>query len=237
VSIRVLIADDQQLVRVGFGLIIKPQKDMQLVGEAADGREAVALAAKLRPDVILMDVRMPRLDGLEATRRVLADPALQHTRILILTTFDLDEYVYDALRAGASGFLLKDAPPERLIEGIRLVAAGDALLAPSITRRVIEGYVRQPAPRIPTAPGLDELTAREREVLELVARGESNAEIARRLYVTDATVKTHVAHVFSKLQLHDRVQAVVYAYENGLIHPRGTAAPSSPGESPIQRVS
>ena len=158
-----------------------------MVGQAADGREAVALAVKLHPDVILMDVRMPQLDGLEATRRVLADPALQHTRILILTTFDLD--------------------------------------------------VRQPAPRPPTAPGLDELTAREREVLELVARGESNAEIARRLYVTDATVKTHVAHVFSKLQLHDRVQAVIYAYDTGLVHPRGSTPTSHPAESPVQRVS
>jgi DNA-binding NarL/FixJ family response regulator len=234
VTIRVLIADDQQLVRVGFGLIIKPQKDIELVGEAADGRQAVDLAVKLRPDVILMDVRMPHVDGLEATRRVLADPGLQHTRIMILTTFDLDEYIYDARRAGASGFLLKDAPPERLIEGIRVVAAGDSLLAPSITRRVIEGYVRQPAPHIPTAPRLDDLTTREREVLELVARGESNTEIAQRLFITDATVKTHVAHIFTKLHLHDRVQAVVYAYETGLIHPRRTTP--TPSELPVQDV-
>jgi DNA-binding NarL/FixJ family response regulator len=223
VTIRVLIADDQQLVRTGFGLIIKPQEDIELVGEAADGHEAIKLAAKLRPDVILMDIRMPRLDGLEATRRVLADPALQHTRILILTTFDLDEYIYDALRAGASGFLLKDAPSEQLIEGIRVVAAGDALLAPSITRRVIEAYVRQPAPHLPDRPELDELTPREREVLELIARGSANADIARRLYVSDATVKTHVAHVFSKLNLHDRAQAVVYAYETGLVQPHAAA--------------
>jgi DNA-binding NarL/FixJ family response regulator len=222
VSIRVLIADDQQLVRTGFGLIIKPQRDIELVGEAADGHEAAELAAKLRPDVILMDIRMPRLDGLEATRRVLANPTLQHTRILILTTFDLDEYVYDALRAGASGFLLKDAPSEQLIDGIRVVAAGDALLAPSITRRLIEGYVRQPSPHLPTTPGLDELTRREREVLELIARGHSNADIARELYVSDATVKTHVAHVFAKLDVHDRAQAVVYAYETGLVHPRAS---------------
>jgi DNA-binding NarL/FixJ family response regulator len=219
VSIRVLIADDQQLVRTGFGLIIKPQRDIELVGEAADGHEAVELAAKLRPDVILMDIRMPRLDGLEASRRVLGDPALQHTRVLMLTTFDLDEYIYDALRAGASGFLLKDAPSEQLIEGIRVVAAGDALLAPSITRRLIEGYVRQPAPHLPDAGGLDELTPREREVLGLIARGFANADIARRLYVSDATVKTHVAHVFSKLHLHDRAQAVVYAYETGFVEP------------------
>jgi DNA-binding NarL/FixJ family response regulator len=223
VSIRVLIADDQQLVRTGFGLIIKPQKDIELVGEAADGHEAVQLATRLRPDVILMDIRMPRLDGLKATRRVLADPALQHTRILILTTFDLDEYIYDALRAGASGFLLKDAPSEQLIEGIRVVAAGDALLAPSITRRLIEGYVRQPAPHLPDAHHLDELTPREREVIELIARGYANADIARRLYVSDATVKTHVAHVFAKLDLHDRAQAVVYAYETGLVRPRAAA--------------
>jgi DNA-binding NarL/FixJ family response regulator len=224
VSIRVLIADDQQLVRTGFGLIIKPQRDIQLVGEAADGREAIELAATLRPDVILMDIRMPRIDGLEATRRVRADPALQRTRILILTTFDLDEYIYDALRAGASGFLLKDAPSEQLIDGIRLVAAGDALLAPSITRRLIEGYVRQPAPPSADSPGLDELTRREREVLELIARGHSNADIARQLYVSDATVKTHIAHVFSKLNLHDRAQAVIYAYEIGLVQPRTAAA-------------
>jgi len=223
VSIRVLIADDQPLVRTGFGLIIKPQKDIELVGEAADGYQAIELAAKLRPDVILMDIRMPRLDGLEATRRVLADPTLQHTRILILTTFDLDEYVYDALRAGASGFLLKDAPSEQLIDGIRVVAAGDALLAPSITRRLIEGYVRQPTPRVATTPALDELTRREREVLELIARGHSNADIARQLYVSDATVKTHVAHVFAKLDLHDRAQAVVYAYETGVVQPRSLA--------------
>ena len=219
-SIRVVIADDQQLVRTGFGLIIKPQKDIEVVGEAGDGREAVALAATLRPDVILMDIRMPRLNGLEATRRVLADPVLQYTRILILTTFDLDEYVYEALRAGASGFLLKDAPSERLIDGIRVVAAGDALLGPSITRRLIEGYVRQPAPNMPAARSLDELTPRERQVLELIARGHPNTGIARQLCVSDATVKTHVAHVFSKLNLHDRAQAVVYAYEAGLVQPR-----------------
>jgi len=226
VSIRVLIADDQQLVRTGFGLIIKPQHGIELVGEAADGREAVELAAKLCPDVILMDIRMPRLDGLEATRRVVADPELQHTRVLILTTFDLDEYIYDALRAGASGFLLKDAPSEQLIDGIRVVAAGDSLLAPSITRRLIERYLRQPAPHLPDAAGLNELTPREREVLELIARGHANAEIARRLYVSDATVKTHVAHVFSKLNLHDRAQAVVYAYESGLAQAR-TAGPGA----------
>jgi DNA-binding NarL/FixJ family response regulator len=228
VTIRVLIADDQQLVRTGFGLIIKPQQDIELVGEAADGHEAVELAAKLRPDVILMDIRMPRLDGLEATRRVLANPTLPATRMLILTTFDLDEYVYDTLRAGASGFLLKDAPSEQLIDGIRVVAAGDALLAPSITRRLIEGYVRQPVPNIPAASSLAELTAREREVLELIARGHSNADIARQLYVSDATVKTHVAHVFSKLNLHDRAQAVVYAYETGFVQPRPPATASEP---------
>jgi DNA-binding NarL/FixJ family response regulator len=166
---------------------------------------------------------MPRLDGLEATRRVLAEPTLHATSILILTTFDLDEYVYTALRAGASGFLLKDAPPEQLIAGIRTVASGDSLLAPSITRRLIESYLHRHAPPTADAPGLGELTAREREVLELVARGHSNAEIASQLWVSDATVKTHVAHLLSKLQLRDRVQAVVYAYETGLVHPNATA--------------
>jgi DNA-binding NarL/FixJ family response regulator len=219
-SVRILIADDQQLVRAGFALILRPQPDIEVVGEAADGHEAVALARELHPDVVLMDVRMPRLDGLEATRLLLSDPALGATRVLILTTFDLDGYVYEALRAGASGFLLKDAPPEQLVVAIRTVAGGEALLAPAITRRLIEDFIRRPAPgAVPDGPGLEELTPREREVLTLIACGRSNAEIASQLVVSDATVKTHVAHVFSKLSLRDRTQAVIYAYETGLVQP------------------
>jgi DNA-binding NarL/FixJ family response regulator len=218
-SISTLIVDDQQLVRAGLALILKPPPDIEVVGEAGDGHEAIALARELQPDVILMDIRMPRLDGLEATRRVLADPELGATRVLLLTTFDLDAYVYDALRAGASGFLLKDAPPEQLIAAIRTVAAGDALLAPSITRRLIEGFLRHPPRHTPHITPHEDLTPRELEVLELIAGGHSNTEIASRLVVTEATVKTHVAHIFSKLGLRDRAQAVVYAYETGLVEP------------------
>ena len=224
-SIRTLIADDQQLVRAGLSLILRPHPDIEVVGEATDGHEALALAHRLRPDVILMDIRMPGVDGLEATRCVLADPALAATRVLILTTFDLDGYVYDALRAGASGFMLKDAPPERLADAIRTVAAGDALLAPSITRRLIEGFLRR-TPIHAEAPGLQELTPRELEVLELIATGQSNAEISARLVVTEATVKTHVAHIFAKLSLRDRAQAVVYAYETGLVEPGAAREPA-----------
>jgi DNA-binding NarL/FixJ family response regulator len=215
-TITVLIADDQALVRGGLRLIVNTQDDMQVVGEASDGREAIELARRLRPDVVLMDIRMPHLDGLEATRQLSSDQALAATRLLILTTFDLDAYVYEALRAGASGFLLKDAPPEQLVDAIRIVARGDALLAPSITRRLIERFLRQP----PLAPAgskpLDQLTTREREVLELIAHGLSNSEIAVRLYLTEATVKTHVAHIYRKLGLRDRAQAVVYAHEAGV---------------------
>ena len=220
-SIRVLIADDQQLVRAGFALILKPHADLDVIGEAADGAEAVALAAQRRPDVIQMDIRMPGMDGLEATRRVLADPAQAKTRVLVLTTFDLDDYVYAALRAGASGFLLKDAPPEQLVAGIRTIATGDSLLAPSITRRLIEGFINRPAPGARDAPDLQDLTPRELEVLELIGRGRSNTEIARQLVVSETTVKTHVAHVFSKLAVRDRAQAVVVAYETGLVQPGG----------------
>jgi DNA-binding NarL/FixJ family response regulator len=221
VSLGVLIADDQALVRAGFRMILEAEEDMDVVGEAADGREAVEEARRLRPDVVLMDVRMPDVDGIEATRRLLGDDGAA-VKVVMLTTFDMDEYVYDALRAGASGFLLKDVPPEQLVDGIRAVASGDALLAPSVTRRVIEEFVRRPPDSVRTAPPeLAELTARELEVLKLVARGLANAEIAKELFISETTVKTHVAHVLMKLQLRDRVQAVVFAYESGLVLPGG----------------
>ena len=217
-SVRVLVVDDQALVRAGFRMILEAEADLDVVGEAIDGREAVDEARRLRPDVILMDVRMPRMDGIEATRRLLETDAA--AKVLMLTTFDMDEYVYEALRAGASGFLLKDVPPEQLVAGIQAVASGDALLAPSVTRRMIEQFVRRPpaAARRPPA-ALTDLTAREREVLELLGRGRSNAEIAQAFVVSETTVKTHVAHVLTKLALRDRVQAVVFAYEAGLIQP------------------
>jgi DNA-binding NarL/FixJ family response regulator len=218
-SLGVLIVDDQALVRAGFRMILEAEEDMEVVGEAADGREAVTEARRLRPDVILMDVRMPVVDGIEATRRLLGKDGTA-VKIVMLTTFDMDEYVYDALRAGASGFLLKDVPPEQLVDGIRAVARGDALLAPSVTRRVIEEFVRRPPASVRTLPPkLEELTARELEVLRLIARGLSNAEIASELFVSETTVKTHVAHVLMKLELRDRVQAVVAAYESGLVEP------------------
>ena len=218
-TLGVLIADDQALVRAGFRMILEAENDMEVVGEAADGREAVAEARRLRPDVVLMDVRMPDVDGIEATRRLLGEDRAE-AKIVMLTTFDMDEYVYDALRAGASGFLLKDVPPEQLVAGIRAVVSGDALLAPSVTRRVIEEFVRHPPDSVRTAPPeLGELTARELEVLKLIARGLANAEIAKELFVSETTVKTHVAHILMKLKLRDRVQAVVFAYESGLVLP------------------
>jgi DNA-binding NarL/FixJ family response regulator len=218
-SIGVLIVDDQALVRAGFRMILEAEQDIEVVGEAADGREAIEEARRLRPDVVLMDVRMPDVDGIEATRRLLGDFGSE-AKVVMLTTFDMDEYVYDALRAGASGFLLKDVPPEQLVAGIQAVASGDALLAPSVTRRVIEEFVRRPPASVRTLPPrLGELTARELEVLKLIARGLSNAEIATELFVSETTVKTHVAHVLMKLDLRDRVQAVVLAYESGLIEP------------------
>ena len=218
-NLGVLIVDDQALVRAGFRMILEAEEDMEVVGEATDGREAVAEAGRLRPDVVLMDVRMPDMDGIEATRRLLGQDRTE-AKIVMLTTFDMDEYVYDALRAGASGFLLKDVPPEQLVAGIRAVASGDALLAPSVTRRVIEEFVRRPPDSVRTAPPeLAELTARELEVLKLIARGLANAEIAKELFVSETTVKTHVAHVLMKLKLRDRVQAVVFAYESGLVLP------------------
>jgi DNA-binding NarL/FixJ family response regulator/class 3 adenylate cyclase len=218
-AVRVMIVDDQALVRAGFRMILEAEADMEVVGEAADGGEAVTEWQRLQPDVVLMDVRMPEMDGIEATRRLLAGEGAE-TKVVMLTTFDMDEYVYDALRAGASGFLLKDVPPEQLVEGIRAVASGDALLAPSVTRRVIEEFVRRPPASARTLPAkLEDLTARELEVLKLLARGLSNAEIAKELFVSETTVKTHVAHVLMKLDLRDRVQAVVLAYESGLIQP------------------
>jgi DNA-binding NarL/FixJ family response regulator len=215
--IRVLIVDDQSLVRAGFRMILEAEEDVDVVGEASDGSEALAAAGELKPDVILMDVRMPNVDGLEATRQLL-DGKQEGPRVLILTTFDLDEYVYEALRVGASGFLLKDTPPEQLVEAIHVVANGDALLSPVITRRVIEEFVRRPPDSVrKPAPELEELTARELEILRYIARGLSNAEIAKEAYVSETTVKTHVAHILLKLRLRDRVQAVVFAYENGVV--------------------
>jgi DNA-binding NarL/FixJ family response regulator len=218
VTIGVLIADDQALVRTGFRMILSAEEDIEVVGEAVDGREAVALARELGPDVVLMDIRMPELDGIEATRRIVERAAEGGPRILMLTTFDLNEYVYKALRAGASGFLLKDVPAQQLAAGVRMVAAGEALLAPSITRRLIEEFAATPE-AAPPPPGLDELTPREFEVFRLIARGLSNAEIADELVVSDATVKSHVAHVLMKLNVRDRVQAVVLAYEAGVVSP------------------
>jgi DNA-binding NarL/FixJ family response regulator len=218
---KVVIADDQALVRGGFGLILK-SAGFEVVAEAADGAQAVAAALKHHPDVVLMDIRMPELDGIEATRRILAAPALADVRIIILTTFDLDQYVYAALAAGASGFLLKDVTPEHLIAAVQLVRTGDALLAPTITRRLVERFAPSAeASALPGSPGCDQssLTPREREVLALVARGLSNAEIAATLILGEATVKTHVARILTKLGLRDRVQAVVLAYETGLVRP------------------
>jgi DNA-binding NarL/FixJ family response regulator len=211
-TIRVLVADDQSMVRAGFRMLLAGEEDIEVVAEASNGKEAVEKAARFDPTVVLMDIRMPELDGLEATRRILAaDPA---ARVLVLTTFDLDEYVYEALRAGASGFVLKDDPPEQLIAAVRTVAAGDALLSPAVTKRVIGAFTRMPRPTPPRE--LDDLSAREREVFRLVARGLSNAQIGKELFIGETTVKTHVTHILSKLGLHDRVQAVVLAYQTGV---------------------
>jgi DNA-binding NarL/FixJ family response regulator len=217
VSIRLLIVDDQELVRTGFRLFLETQDGLEVIGEAGDGREAVERARELRPDVVLMDIRMPQMDGVEATARLAGAGIEPPPRVLVLTTFDLDEYVFGALRAGAAGFLLKDAPRERLVEAIRVVHGGDALLSPSITRRLVEDYASRTDPLEPPAALLGELTPREREVLVLVARGLANGEIAKRLVVTEATVKSHVGNLLLKLDLRDRVQAVVFAYEHGIV--------------------
>jgi DNA-binding NarL/FixJ family response regulator len=217
VNIRLLIVDDQELVRTGFRLFLETQEGFEVVGEAGDGREAIERAKELRPDVVLMDVRMPGMDGVEATARLTAVGIEPPPRVLVLTTFDLDEYVFGALRAGAAGFLLKDAPRERLVEAIRVIYGGEALLSPSITRRLIEDFAARTEPLEPPTAALDEITPREREVLILVARGLSNGEIAERLVVTEATVKSHVGSILMKLDLRDRVQAVVFAYEHGIV--------------------
>jgi DNA-binding NarL/FixJ family response regulator len=211
--VRVFVVDDQALVRAGFRMILEAESDLVVAGEAADGEEAVARITADPPDVVLMDVRMPGVDGIEATRRILADPAHAAVRVIMLTTFDMDEYVYDALRAGASGFVLKDVPPEQLVDGIRAVHSGSSLLAPSITRRMIEVHLVRPA----VVPAPDSLTPREREILGLLGRGLSNAEIADTLVVSETTVKTHVGRVLMKLGLRDRVQAVIFAYESGVV--------------------
>jgi DNA-binding NarL/FixJ family response regulator len=213
VTIRVLVADDQSMVRAGFRMLLGGEDDIEVVAEAANGLEAIEKTERFEPTIVLMDIRMPELDGLEATRRILASDG--SARVLILTTFDLDEYVYEALRAGASGFVLKDDPPEQLIAAIRTVAAGDALLSPTVTKRVIEQFSRIPRPT--PSPELDELSERERDVFRLMARGLSNAEIGQELYISETTVKTHVTHILAKLGLRDRVQAVVLAYRAGLV--------------------
>jgi DNA-binding NarL/FixJ family response regulator len=216
-SIRLLIVDDQELVRTGFRLFLETQVDLEVVGEAADGAEAIERARELRPDVVLMDIRMPGMDGVEATASLLAAGIEPRPRVLVLTTFDLDEYVFGAIRAGAAGFLLKDAPRARLLEAIRVVHSGEALLSPSITRKLIEDFAARSEPPAPSTALLERLTPREREVLVQVAQGLSNAEIALRLVVSEATVKSHVGSILAKLDLRDRVQAVVFAYEQGIV--------------------
>jgi DNA-binding NarL/FixJ family response regulator len=219
VTVRVGVADDQPLIRTGLRAMIEHAADFELAGEAGDGEEAVELARRSRPDVMLMDIRMPRIDGIEATRRITADAELDAVRVVVLTTFDDDELVHAAIRAGASGFLLKDAPPEDVLDAIRVVAQGDALLAPSVTRRLIAELAARPDPDRPAPPELDVLTDREREVLALVGRGLSNAEVGGQLHMSPATAKTHVSHIMTKLYARDRAQLVVVAYESGLIRP------------------
>ena len=214
--IRILVADDQALVRAGLRMILDAQPDLEVVGEASDGREALQQSRELSPDLVLMDIRMPGVDGLEATRRLLGGSAAA-PKVIVLTTFDTDDYVYEAIRAGASGFLLKSAPPQQLADGVRAVMAGDALLAPEITRRLLDRFIQRPPPSQTTPPELDDLTPRELEVLRLIADGRSNAEIAAALVLSEATVKTHVNHILTKLRLRDRVQAVALAYRTGLM--------------------
>ncbi len=223
--IRVLVVDDQQLVRSGFCVILESAGGITVAGEAANGAEAITAARELAPDVVLMDIRMPVLDGLEAARQIVAGAPGDRPKVVMVTTFDLDAYVFDALRAGASGFLLKDAPRQELIAAVRCVAAGDALLSPSVTRQVIAAFARRPAETMPPPSRLESLTARERDILLLLARGWSNAEIGRELSVSEATVKTHVGHLLAKLRLRDRVQAVILAYETGLVQPGGPLPP------------
>jgi DNA-binding NarL/FixJ family response regulator len=222
VSIRVLLVDDQALIRAGFRMILDAEEDIEVVGESADGTQAVDSVRRLKPDVVLMDIRMPEMDGIEATRLIAGGDGDGTPRVLMLTTFDLDEYVYDALRAGASGFLLKDVPAEQLVDGIRVVAQGEALLAPSVTKRLIQEFSRGAATQRSAPASLEELTPRELEVFKLIARGMSNAEIAAELVVSETTVKTHVARVLMKLGVRDRVQAVVLAYESGVVAPGAT---------------
>jgi DNA-binding NarL/FixJ family response regulator len=216
-AIRVLIVDDQALVRAGFKMILQAQRDIQVAGDASDGEQALGLVRSLKPDVVLMDIRMPGMDGIETTRRITSEGL--PSRVVILTTYDLDEYVFDALAAGATGFLLKHVPPEELVHGVRVAAAGEALLAPSVTRRLIEEFARHRAAPATAPKDLEALTDRERDVLRLLARGLSNAEIADELHVGEATIKTHVGHLLDKLELRDRVQAVILAYEIGVVKP------------------
>jgi DNA-binding NarL/FixJ family response regulator len=218
-SVRILLVDDQALIRAGFRMILEAEDDLEVVGECGDGTQAIDSVKRFAPDVVLMDIRMPEMDGIEATRRIVGGDGETAVKVLMLTTFDLDEYVYDALRAGASGFLLKDVPADQLVAGIRLVAQGDALLAPSVTRRLIQEFSRSSRGRGERPAGLDELTPREAEVFKLLARGMSNAEIAGDLIVSETTVKTHVARILMKLGVRDRVQAVVLAYESGVVAP------------------
>jgi DNA-binding NarL/FixJ family response regulator len=216
-SVRVVLVDDQALIRTGFKMILETEDDIEVVGEASDGEQAISMTRSVRPDVVLMDVQMPTMDGLEATGRIVRDASIP-SRIVILTTFERDDYVFEALRAGASGFLLKNAPSEELVHAVRVVAAGDALLAPSVTRKVIEGFIRRPASRSNEVE-LQRLTERETEILQLLATGKSNSELAVHLFVGEGTIKTHVSSVLTKLGLRDRMQAVIFAYESGLIEP------------------
>ncbi len=217
-TIQILLADDQAMIRTGFRLILEAEDDLEVVGEVEDGKAAIVAAQRLQPDVVLMDIQMPTLDGLEATRLIVAPNGQTHTKVVILTTFERDDYIFQALQAGASGFLLKNAPPEDLIAAVRIVAAGNALLAPSVTRRIIADYARRPPTAVNSA-AISQLTERELEVLRLLATGKSNTELAAELYVGEGTVKTHVSHLLTKLGLRDRVQAVVFAYETGTVQP------------------